>query len=123
MALDIDVSDPSKLTREEILYLQDRDRLPEGVEPIPQEDREEGKTVFVATATGSATVPESELDKFTGRDQPEPGLEVVEVDSYDQLTVEDLKAELSERKLETKGTKSDLIARLEADDASKDTKS
>jgi hypothetical protein len=117
MALNIDVSDPSKLTKEEILYLQDRDRLPEGVEPIPQDERDGVKTVLVATATGSATVPESELDKYTGRDQPEPDEDVVEVDSYDDMTVEDLKAELQSRKLSTAGNKGDMVKRLEMDDA------
>jgi hypothetical protein len=120
MALDLSGKDPSELTRDELLYLQDRDRLPEGFEPVAQEDREGSKTVLVAVDTGSALVPEDQLEKYTnplGTSGEEGDEEVVEVDSYDQMTVEDLKAELAERGLDTKGKKDELIARLEADDA------
>lgn len=118
MALQIDVSDPSKLTRDEILYLQDRDKLPEGVEPIPQSERVEGETVMVATAQGSATVPKSRLSEFTGHTDSDDE-EIVEVESYADLSDDDLRAELKARGLTTTGKTETMVKRLEDDDASK----
>jgi hypothetical protein len=115
MALDIDVSDPKKLTKDEILYLQDRDRLPAGVKPIAQEDREGGKTVLVAVPQGSATVPEDRVAEFTGHGQEDE--DVVEVNSYDELSDTDLAAELKARGLSTAGKRETQIKRLEEDDA------
>ncbi len=48
-------------------------------------------------------------------------VEVIEVDEpYSKWTVDELKAELKERKLSTEGKKDELVARLEADDAEGD---
>lgn len=119
MARDIDVSDPSKLTRDDILYLQDRDRLPEGVEPISFEDRMAGnETELVAHATGTVLVPKDQVDHFTGRDVPEGDED--ELPPYTAMSQKDLQDEAKSRKLPTTGSKSDLIARLEADDEKTD---
>ena len=120
MARDIDVSDPKSLSRDEILYLQDRDRLPAGVEPISMEDRMKGEeTELVAHATGTVLVPKSQVDKFTGREEA-PADEDDDLDDYSEMSQKDLQAEAKARKLQTTGTKDELIARLEADDAKAD---
>lgn len=111
--LDLYQKDPKELTKDELLYLQDRDRLPEGFEAVEQTDREGGETVLVAVPGGSATVPKNRVGEFTGHGDEE---DVVLVESYEEMGVEDLKSELSLRRLPVSGNKADLIARLEEDD-------
>jgi hypothetical protein len=50
MAREIDTSNPEKLSFEERLYLQDRNQLPKGLEPITAEDIEESKNTDVDDA-------------------------------------------------------------------------
>lgn len=109
-------NDPGSLTEDEKLYLQDRDRLPEGVKPMTQEERG-AETEIVATAVGSSVVPKDQVKQFTDPESANDGEDVVEIDSYDALSPDELKGELKARNLSTSGKKEDLVARLEADDS------
>lgn len=118
MARQIDVSDPSKLTRDELLYLQDRDRLPEGVKPLTQDERMKGNELeMVATATGTAMVPKDKVAEATGHTAD---VDDEDLPEYSDMSVKDLQAEAKDRKLPTNGSKDELVARLEADDAKAD---
>lgn len=107
----IDVSDVSKLTDDDIKYLQDRGRLPAGVEPIVD-----------STNVGHVQGPSSAVP----REVPAPDDEELELeeDGYEAMKVADLKAEIERRnadrpaddQLSTKGRHADLVATLVADD-------
>jgi hypothetical protein len=62
------------------------------------------------------TYPQSVV---SGQDSPVPEPEAAESE-YAEFTVEELRAELRGRELPTSGAKAELVARLEADDATDD---
>lgn len=108
MSRQIDISNPENLSDEDRKYLEDRGR---------------GNIVAhldymarVQAASDSLERKRLETGKF-----PEPTPQVVaeEVDEpYEKWTVEDLREELKNRQLPQGGNKSELVERLEMDDAS-----
>jgi hypothetical protein len=130
------VIDPEKiesgeLDEEEILYLQDRDRLPEHIDPVPQEIWKggsadpEGVPPVVDTVTPGYQEAIDEIipTDTTGRRsttdivfEREAAAEEGELD-YQNMTNAQRRAELSSRGLSIDGNKAELISRLERADA------
>lgn len=104
MSRKIDLSDPSKLSDADKLYLQNRNRLPAGVEPVQVDAASAG--------IGAMTKPEP-----LPVNQPSPV--TVETD-YSEWNVDRLKSELGSRDLPVSGKKEELVQRLEEDDAKSD---
>lgn len=103
----IDTSKPEKLSDEDKLYLQERDRLPEGVEPVAVAD----------VSASSAPITPNTGDANTLRNKEErPG----DGGGYAANSTDELKDLLRERGLKVSGSKDELIARLEEDDDSLD---
>lgn len=105
MSREIDMSDPDSWSEDDVLYLRDRDRLPEDFpEPAPRPvlntalpERNTGD-VDTLTATRKSA-------NFDGAD-----------DEYKGMTVRELQSELELRELPVSGTKDELIFRLMSDD-------
>lgn len=112
MSRQIDVSDPSKLSDEDKRYLQDRNRLPAGVEPVDVKLTEAG--------IGHSTKPEPVSPNPDTLRQAGDGDDDSTSDQYKGWTVAQLQQELEDRGLATSGNKPELLARLEEDDASTD---
>jgi hypothetical protein len=107
MSREIDVSDPKSLSLLDRIYLQDRERLPEGAKPVTNEERDSltEPTQLVAVASGSALVPESKVAEALGQSDDD--------DDLNDWTVAELKEELERLDLPVSGTKAELVARLE----------
>lgn len=90
MSRQIDLTDLSKLSVEDVQYLRDR-----------------GAPSIVNQLNELAKQKPAEV---------EPVMEEVD-EPYDKWPVEELRDELNERKLNPNGKKQDLVARLQADDA------
>jgi SAP domain len=98
--------DMENLSDEDIIYLADRGRLPDDVDD-PREQADMSEPVELDT----------EYIGDVGAMEAESIVADEEVFSeYEDMTVNDLKAELSDRGLPTSGTKAELIARLEEND-------
>lgn len=104
MSRQIDTSDPSSLTEEDIQYLQDRGiPLPEGVDPVPADEPEPIPLSEVPNIGDVGTVPDDTLQPLAA-------------DQYGMAGLPALRAELGRRGLSTDGNKKALIARLEESD-------
>ena len=134
MSRDIDTSDLSKLSKEDLVYLRDRGRLtPEqerellgGINPEPPQ----GRSIADTPNTGDVDVNNTNPDKRQGKPDSENtqvGASGEELpDSYEDWKVAQLEAEIDARNSEREdddkispasGRKDDLIAALAADDA------
>lgn len=119
MSRKIDVSDPAKLSEDDIRYLQERDRLPEGVEPLIQAGLTnmglEANTGFVTT---------HEVDGGNSIDPPGSSVPAPPTESIEDMTVSELKDEIDRRnadrpedeQLSKSGNKEDLLQVLRDDD-------
>lgn len=117
MSKEIDLTkDPSELSEAELRYLQDRGQRPSGVPPIPVDAPVE-RPLDQVVNTG---------DVGLVGDQTEPvgpdgnaDLEQVYEDNYDSedVTIDDLKEELRNRKLKVSGKRHELVERLRQHDA------
>lgn len=96
MAREVDFENPSN---DDLIYLQSRSWLIEEAQLLGVEGLQDKVDAF---ARGEVEEEETDED---GDDK-----------TYAEATVEELKAELKSRGLETSGKKDELIARLEADD-------
>lgn len=109
----IDVSDPSKLTADDIQYLRDRGRLSEVDQLDHQAVIEAAKVIPVANEriANAPTRPPNpdELPPPRGADEVPP---------YEEWSREDLRKECVARNLSKIGKHADLVARLEEDDRS-----
>jgi len=131
--------DPEKiasgdLSEDERRYLQDRGKLPKGVDGV-EDNLDQPATVAEMAHTGTAntaglTIEELEelLEKMKSEQQELPrieddgGIEELEDDEEEDLTYEEMnndmrRAELSNRGLSVTGNKEELIARLRRSDA------
>jgi hypothetical protein len=110
MSRQIDVTDASSLSVEDRLYLQHRGQLPEDATPVLETGQQaHNATLGVNTGTVN-TVPQYEAEIELGGN----------FKKYNEMTVQELKRELSDRDLGQAGTKGELIYRLLADDADPD---
>lgn len=120
MSRKIDVSDPSKLTEDDIRYLQERDRLPSGVEPID---------TSTDVRAGSASLPDEPVTGDVGTSAPDGGQAIPDpgdVRDYDSMSTAQLKAEIdvrnegrdSDSRISKAGGHDALAARLREDDES-----
>jgi hypothetical protein len=101
--------DLDNLSEDDIIYLADRSRLPEGVDDPrlalePEEATESVPLDTEYTGDEGQTWPTIQVD----------GEEVFS--EYEDMNVTDLKDELRDRGLSTSGTKAELVARLEESD-------
>lgn len=130
MSRKIDLSDPSSLSTEDRLYLQDRERLPAGAQPARVPSMVQGAATFPDPITGDVGTrvpiggavppPGDPSHRSIG---PEPDTTTTmsrsrQDQSYESLSVSDLKDALKQRGLSTSGNKSELVARLVEDDDS-----
>lgn len=104
MSREIDISDPSKLSEEDRLYLQQRNRLPEDADPVD------------ARTVNNGSLPVGSKSQPVNQPAPSSGGSV-EVGSYEDLTKAELVEEAESRGLDSKGSKSKLVALLESNDA------
>lgn len=122
MSRKIDTSNPGSLSTEDILYLQERDRLPAGVDPIM-----DPRVVTMAMPANIGTVTNNAPDGGSSIDPAavvSASATVSDTGTYEDLTVSELKDEVDRRndlrgedeQLSKPGKKADLIAVLEADD-------
>lgn len=113
MSRDIDTSDLSALSKEDLQYLNDRGRLtPEQVAehlgddvPGPPEGQSLDDIEYVGDENTVASV------------QTETGTPTLSPDDYEDSSNERLREELRRRRLSTSGNKQELIERLEDNDA------
>lgn len=101
MALKLDLTKPDKLTKTELEYLSQREYL-----------------IREAEYQGASNIRQLIADRNSKADEAdEPDEDDEEELDYEDLKVDDLKVELLERGLSASGTKAELVARLEEDDA------
>lgn len=98
MSREIDMSDIDSLSKEDIDYLRDRGRLPAGYDG--------GEVSHTVTPSQVAEQANTSVSS-------EP---TIQPSQYSDATKAELIEELERRGLDTDGTKSELVARLEADD-------
>jgi len=103
--------DLDNLSDEDILYLADRGRLPEDVD--------DPRAAALESDEGTETVTlEGEYMGDESQSWPTIQVDGEEVFSeYEDMTSTQLKDALRERGLSTSGTKAEMVARLEEDDA------
>jgi hypothetical protein len=113
MSRDIDTSDLSALSQEDLLYLQARGRL------TPEQEQE-----FLGDVETSAPqAPSLDDTPYTGDENTAPSVQTddgsptLSPDDYADASNERLKEELRRRRLSTSGNKQELIERLEDNDA------
>lgn len=109
MTREIDVSDPTSLSLDDRLYLQDHNRLPRGAKPVNNETRAKlAKKVEEAQRSEEAKAAEED-EAFNAE---------VSTDSYDSMNARQLKAELKARKVDpVSDDKDDLVEQLRSLDA------
>lgn len=121
MSRKIDLSDPSNLTEDEVRYLQERDKLPAGVDPVMTPGV---VNMALPENTGSAV---TEPAPSGGNSIPAPSTSApapATSSEYDEMTVKELKDEVDRRneardaesQLSKPSKKDDLIAVLATDD-------
>lgn len=123
MSRKIDTSDPSSLSREDILYLQERDILPAGVDPIM-----DPSVVNMALPDNTGSVTNDAPQGGTSIPPPVSSDSAPSASSYEEMTVSELKDEIDRRnenrdeegQISKSGNKSDLIDALESDDDDQD---
>lgn len=105
MSRKIDVSDPSSLSEEDVLYLQERGQpLPEGVTPVLTED---------PSPPDLSDVPYTGDENTVADDTPQP----LSAERYGVAGLPELRAELQRRDLPVTGKKLELISRLQESDS------
>lgn len=97
--------DPEDLTYEDLIYMQDRGRLPAGVRPA---NYTKGEPFVVGDDIVGPNGTESGQASDDGDDPDD--------ENYAKWRKDDLIEECEERGLDTSGNKDALVARLEADD-------
>lgn len=119
--------DMDNLSLADKVYLADRGQLPDGVED-PRKATPKGMVVVGETAEAEPTeeptnppAPESiddttDPDNTPDEDDDEDDDDELEGDDYDDMSVDELREELSGRDLAKSGNKAELIERLRADD-------
>lgn len=123
MSREIDLSNPGSLSVEDRIYLMDRGQLPEGAQPVTQEERDsiEGdgssQDLIVENAGQDPSQEEGGQDSVTGESESGGGTA-----DYDSLTKDELTDEARRRELSgySSMTKDELIELLEEDDQSDD---
>lgn len=125
MSRKIDLSDPSKLTRDDIIYLQTRGQLPRGVKPVNLRAPEMG--VLPDEDTGDVDtrkpdggrVPPAPVTEDAGDEDGPGNTKLDEAEDYDEMSLAELREECKKRDLKANGSKAVLIERLEEDDEAK----
>lgn len=113
MSRDIDTSDLGALSQEDLMYLRDRGRL------TPEQEAEYLKDA----PTGPPEAPSLDDTPYTGDENTVPstvtddGSPTLGPDDYEDASNDRLKEELRRRGLSTSGNKSELIERLQDNDA------
>lgn len=109
MSKTIDMEKPDAWTDDDIIYLRDRGRLPEGYD-LPENLRQEpqapplDETPYIGDV---GTVPDAPMsDGTTGT--------FVDDDDFNEMPKSRLQAEARARNLDDSGTKADLVERLQA---------
>lgn len=134
MSRTIDLSNGVEgLDEDELLYLAQRDNQEALAELQRREistDQSGGRPLEEVANTGDANTRGESIEELEARlarmkaeqaaDEDESDEEDDEEMDYESMSNDDLRAELARRDLSVSGKKEDLIARLEADDASEE---
>lgn len=110
MTREIDISDPTSLSLEDRLYLQDHNRLPRGAKPVSNETRRKFAAKVEEAQRELEAQMQAEDEAFDAESSPQ--------DSYDEMNARQLKAELRARNIEpVSSDKDELVAQLRELDA------